>query len=138
MAATFEVDYKDIEKLEQSISKIPDRAEKAINDVLHVEGVRIVTEKITDLIPVSNVHKNHAKDSKWSKGDTGNLEFTVLSRGGPSKNKNSYGYLVFPDEGRGRSNPVKQDFMKRGLESAKPLVVEKLHEGINKIIQEVL
>lgn len=131
MAVKFELDYSEIEKLEKNIAKIPNLAEEAINQVLHIEGVRIVTENITSLMPVSNVHKNHAKDSKWQAHKTGNLEFTIAA------NK-KHGYLVFPDRGLGSSNPKEQAFMQRGLDAATPIIIDKLHERIDKIIMEVL
>ncbi|MBO0586458.1 hypothetical protein I2484_03980 [Sporosarcina sp. E16_8] len=117
---------------------IPGKAEQAINEVLHVEGVRIATEQITNLLPVSKRHKNHSKNSNWAKSRTGNLEFTVLTKGGAASNKGSYGYLVFPDEGRGRSNPTAHHFMQRGLDAATPIIVEKMSEKLTQIIQEVL
>lgn len=138
MVARYEVDYSDIAMLEQSIMQLAGRAEEVVNAVLHVDGVRIVTEHITELLPVSNRHKNHAKESSWSKSRTDNLEFTVLSKGGAASNKGSFGYLVFPDEGRGRSNPEEQDFMQRGLDAATPVIIEKLHEKMSLLLQEVL
>lgn len=138
MAARFEIDYREIQALEESIKLIPGEAEKLINEVLHIEGVRIVTEHITNLIPKSNKHKNHAQESKWSKSRTENLEFTVLTKGGAASNKGSFGYLVFPDEGRGRSNPKEQDFMQSGLDAATPIIIDIMHEKMNSLLQEVL
>ena len=135
--AKFEVDYEDIKLLEKRLLEIPGKAEEVVNRVLHTKGIELVTREITSLIPVSNVHKNHAKESKWSKAVTQNLGFTVMSRGG-TKGKNNYGYLMFPDEGRGRSNPKAQNFTGRGLEVATPQLLTLMQDEITKTIQEVL
>lgn len=136
MSVKFDLDYSEIEDLQEKFKKIPDNVENIINSYLHVEGVKKVADGITDLIPVSKRNKRHAKFYKWWRSKPHNLGFTVQVRGG--KGKYSYGYLYFPDQGHGKRNPVEQLFMKRGLESATPSVVEELNERIDRKIEEEL
>lgn len=135
--AKFEVDYEDIKLLEERLKELPDKAEQVINDVLHKEGAALVTRGITQLMPTSDARKKHAKDANWSKTLTENLGFTIVSRGGAAKNKGSYGYLVFPDEGRGRSNPIEQDFTGRAVEAATPQLLKLMQNKITSTLQEV-
>ena len=141
MGVKFELDYEAIKRLEMKMAKLPDRMERATNDVLHADGIRIATEEITKLIPVSTRkgkirNKKHAKHSNWSKSEKINLGFVIKARGGAANKKGSFGYLVFPNEGRGAHNPVEQRFMERGLEAATPRILAKLHEKIDQILEE--
>lgn len=47
------------------------------------------------------------------------LTLTVIGRG-------KWGYLIFPDEGRGAHNPVQQDFMAKGLNDSTDAIVERI------------
>jgi hypothetical protein len=141
LSVKFELDYKAIEHLEMKMAKLPGKMESATNDVLHTDGIQIATEEITKLIPVSTRkgkirNKKHAKHSNWSKSEKINLGFVIKARGGAANKKGSFGYLVFPNEGRGAHNPVEQRFMERGLEVATPKILAKLHEKIDQILEE--
>lgn len=130
------VEFDDLNSLSNLIRQLPSRAEGAINEVLHTEGVEIVAKEMTNLLPVSNRQKSHAKKSKWWAKETGNLVFVVKSRGGAASRKGSFGYLVFPDEGRGPSNPFEQDFSGRSLQRSTPKILEKLHGALNNLLGE--
>ncbi|MBE3643161.1 hypothetical protein ACTFQ7_18890 [Bacillus cereus group sp. MYBK226-2] len=137
----FELDYSAIEKLEEKMRMLPNKMEPAVNTILHTDGIQIATEEITKLIRVSRSKwsvrdKAHAKNSNWSKSEKMNLGFKVKARGGAANKKGSFGYLVFPNEGRGSSNPLEQRFAERGIMKAKPKIIEKLHEGVDKVIEE--
>jgi len=141
LGVKFELDYEAIKRLEMKMAKLPDRMERATNDVLHADGIRIATEEITKLIPVSTRkgkirNKKHARHSNWSKSEKINLGFVIKARGGAANKKGSFGYLVFPNEGRGAHNPIEQRFMERGLEAATPKILAKLHEKIDQILEE--
>lgn len=138
MSTQFNLDYGDILKLEEKIAKIPEQTENLLNEILHSFGAKSVKDDITSRLPVSNRNKKHAKTSNWSKVEKGNLEFVVKSKGGAANNKNSFGYLVFPNEGRGPSNPMEQRFMEKGLESSTPKVLDEINEQLDKIIKEAL
>ncbi len=137
MSVKYEVDYSEVKKLQEKFKKIPDEVEKIINDFLHKTGVEIATRDITQFIPVSSEEKIHAKTSKWSKSENHNLGFTIKAKGGAASNKGSFGYLVFPNEGRGPHNPFEQRFMERGMKKATSTIIEILNEKIDQKIKEV-
>lgn len=89
---------------------------------------------IIGFMPRSDRTKKHAKDSKPLDQEDINLGFRIFAKGGAAKNKGSFGYLVFPNEGRGPSNPIAQEFFEQGLESRLDkltlIVLEALEEGI--------
>lgn len=130
------VEFDDLSSLSNLVQQLPGRAEETINQILHTDGVEIVAKEMTNLLPVSNRQKPHAKNSKWWTKETGNLEFVVKSRGGAASRKGSFGYLVFPDEGRGPSNPFEQDFSGRSLQRSTPKILEKLHGALNNLLGE--
>lgn len=130
--------FDNLTALEERIKQFPNRAEGAINKVLHNDGVKIVTQEMTNLIPVSRENKKHAKQSKWYTHETGNLEFVVKTKGRAANKPGSYGYLVFPDEGRGPSNPWEQNFSGRSLQKSTPKVLQKIHGALDKLLEEGL
>jgi hypothetical protein len=141
LSIRFELDHREIELLQEKMKRLPGKMEKVVNETLHNDGVEIATEEITNLIPNSQWKNKdlsiaHAKTSKWSKSENHNLGFTIKSKGGAANKKGSFGYLVFPNEGRGSSNPIEQRFMERGMEKATPKILEKLHENIDKTLEE--
>ncbi|RHW38702.1 hypothetical protein D1B33_07460 [Lysinibacillus yapensis] len=138
----FELDYREIQRLQENIRQLPNRAEKVINQTLHTDGVKLVESNVTRLIPVSNRNKNtkwyrehgsvkHAKDTKWSISKTENLGFILKSKGGAANKRGSFGYLVFPDEGRGQEE---QNFTERATDIAVPQIMSKLH---GKLIETI-
>lgn len=129
------IEFDDLTTLHDKIRQLPNLAERAINDVLHTQGIEIVTNEMTNLMPKSKGSKKHAKDSKWSKSEEHNLGFTVKTRGGAAKNKGSFGYLVFPDEGRGPFNPWVQNFSGRAAQRATPKILDKLHGTLDELLQ---
>jgi hypothetical protein len=140
----FALDKQDYDDLLAKMQMIPGKAEKVINAVLHEEGVETLTQDITRFIPVSRqTRSRHAKSSDWSKSETFNLGFLVVSKGGAAynkknKHKDSFGYLIFPDEGRGVKNNYAHDFTGKGMAMAKPKIMDVLNNNIIKAIEEVL
>src|SRR5690554_4245347 len=130
------IDFSEVELLEQKLSKLGDDAESTVNEILHGMGVETVTRDVTNLLPVSSRDKKHAKYSNPFTHEPENLGFVFKTRGGAAKNKTSFGYLIFPDEGRGPRNPREQDFTGRGIEQAKPKIIDELREVITRKIQE--
>lgn len=138
MTETFQIDYSHIEELELKISQLPENTEKVINDYLHKKGVDTTTQNITHHMPVSSKNKIHAKHVRWSRKETENLGFVVKAKGGAANRPGSFGYLVFPNEGRGPRNPEEQLFFQRGLHDSTPKILEDLLEEVTNKIQEVL
>ncbi|MEK4501936.1 hypothetical protein [Bacillus sp. FSL R12-0069] len=139
----FELDYTAIEQLEEKMRMLPNKMEPVIHTILHTDGIRIATEEITKLIPVSRFtwsvrNKTHAKSSNWSKSEKLNLGFKIVARGGAANKKGSFRYLIFPNEGRGSHNRFEQRFAERGLMNAKPKIIEELHKGVDQALGEEL
>lgn len=132
------IEFDDLTGLYDKIRTLPNRAEKQINKILHTEGLEIATKEMTSLLPVSRVNKKHAKNSKWYAYETGNLQFVLKSRGGAANKKGSFGYLVFPDEGRGPNNPWAQHFSDRSLQRTTPKILEALHGALDELLEEGL
>ena len=132
MPIKYELDHEQSMKLFEAMSKIPKLSEKLANKVLHGEGSKIMMQKIIDFIPVSKVDKKHAKSSKPLKDTLINLGFEIKTKGGAAKNKNSFVYLVFPNEGRGSSNPIAQRFFEKGMEQSNPEIFEQLLTALDE------
>jgi len=138
----FDLDYQQLQELENRIRQLPNHAEQVINETLHTDGVKLIERDVTNLIPKSKRDKNttwyrkhgsmeHAKDTKWSISKKEHLGFMLKSKGGAANKRGSFGYLVFPDEGRGQNE---QNFTERATESAVPKILEKLH---GKLIETI-
>ncbi|WLR44479.1 hypothetical protein LC087_19450 (plasmid) [Bacillus carboniphilus] len=143
MVAKFECNYKLLD-LEVKLKQVQDGAEKTLNDVLHGEAIEMTAKEITKFIPISRDEdgvvrtKRHAKQVDWWDSDKHNLGFTIKAKGGASNKPGSFGYLVFPEEGRGPYNHIEQEFMKTGLEKVTGKIIDRLQEEVTKKIQEVL
>lgn len=130
----YDINSKGQDDLIKAMQKIPDKTEGLINKTLHTSGGKEVSMAIIGFMPRSDKNKKHAKDSNSLKQDDINLGFRIYARGGAASNKGSYGYLVFPNDGRGYKNPVAQGFFEKGLDSKMEkltqIVLEALEEGI--------
>lgn len=130
--AQFQLNSDDLDKLKEKIGQLNEHAEDEINKVLHTESVRDVPQSVQQLINVSTKKRGtHAKHGKPFKTEPFNLGFFVQSFP-------RYGYLVFPDEGRGIRNPLKQDFTQRGIDKEHPKIVNNLLEALTNRIKKEL
>lgn len=135
----YEVDYKAVERLEEKFKKVPRNIEGIINSYLHTDGAAKTIKHITHLMPISSRDTRHAKNSKWWKIEKLNLGFAVKAKGGAAKKPGSFGYLVFPNEGRGPHNPLEQRFMERGMGSSVNDIINgrnSLNDHIDKYLEE--
>lgn len=137
-AVRFEIHYGQVEKFLNKLKGLPGNVEGLINDILHKQGIDMATAEITRFMPISEVDKRHAKESNWSKSIKGNLQFTITARGGASKKSGSFGYLVFPNEGRGPHNPLEQRFMERGISAATSPILNKLNKAVDERLRKEL
>lgn len=139
MAVKYEFDYEEIEELIIKVTKVAGDSENVINNILKVEAKQTFVPSITSLIPVSDKKKGeHAASSKWSRIVSGNLEFTIKARGGAANKPGSFGYLVFPNEGRGKRNPREQRFFEKGRDLQLPHLVEVTQKELLNKLEEVL
>lgn len=133
MSVEYEIDYEAIKQLEEKFKKVPRNIETIINSYLHNEGAEKTIKHITHLMPMSKRDWRHAKTSKWAKIGKFNLGFSITPKGGAANSPGSFGYLVFPNEGRGPHNPLEQRFMEGGLESS----VNDIMNGRNSLNDHV-
>lgn len=148
VSVKYELNKKEFERLNDAISRLPGAAESVINQTLKKTGGNLIVQNITPLIPVSRYGSRvrpkkyaggiHASEEKWSAKEHENLSITVKTKGGAAKNKGSFGYLVFPNEGRGPHNFYEQEFMETGLERATPAVVDEIERSLLTKIEEEL
>ena len=130
MSVKFDLDYSEVEKLEEKFKRIPVNVENVINSYLHKEGTTKAQDKIIYLMPTSNQKKKHAKTSNPLKSKNSNLGFTIMT-------KPKFNYLVFPDQALGTSKGnAPQDFMKRGLSKSITDIMDGLNEHIDRYLEE--
>ena len=122
--AYFELDAKELDRLQTALKNYPSNAEEAINDVFHNQASPLIQEEINRLMPRSNVKPwkgklPHAKDSKSLTDLKGNLSITV-------KSSKKYGYLYFPDDGTNtRRHAGNQQFFWRGAEAKQAEIIDR-------------
>lgn len=142
METVFKLKADDMQKLADSIMKIPNLAEGIMNDYLHNEGANIVIDKIIKEMPVG------VNDNKKSKGYPRthakyslSLEFTKINLGFAIKTTSSpfFGYLYFPAFGEGTSKRNTPNlFFERGVDSGRKPIVDNLVKLLDKKIKEVM
>lgn len=135
MSVRFEIDYSELEQLQEKFKQIPDLVESVINDYLHNEGVDIAKNAIQELMPLSDRKKRpkqHAKNAK-------SLRHTNINLGFEIRPMPRFNYLVFPDRGLGTSYKSKpQEFMRHGLDKGTNKLLDQLNERIDEKIKEEL
>jgi len=131
----YDLNIKGQEEILKAMQRTSEKAESEINKVLHSQGGKEVSQSIIGFMPISDRNKKHAKTSNSLRQKDINLGFQILARGGAAKNKNSFGYLVFPNEGRGRSNPVAQSFFETGLESKETYLTRLMLDALELAAQ---
>ncbi|MGR5966932.1 hypothetical protein ACT7DB_33260 [Bacillus cereus] len=133
MCAKFSVDYAQMERLEQNVKKLPNRAEKILNEVLQVKVSPLLERSILGLMPVSNRKKKHANTFKsLSTNNKENLTVTL-------KPKPKFTYLVFPDLGVGTSSKnAPQLFMERGVKRETNKSIEECNKALLEEINRTL
>ncbi|MFV1455182.1 hypothetical protein EXW59_11650 [Bacillus mycoides] len=133
MCAKFSVDYSQVDKLEQNAQRLPNKAEKILNDVLKVKVSPRLEKSIMGLIPASKKKKKHAKMFKaLSVNNKENLAVIF-------KPKPKFKYLVFPDLGVGTSiKNAPQHFMEYGVEKEINQSIEDLNKALIEEINKTL
>lgn len=122
-----------MEAYQRNIERLPNVAEKVINDNLKKKISPILTQSILGLIPISDRNKAHAKLSKSIQGTLKeNLTLTL-------KPKAKYEYLVFPDLGIGKSKGNEPEmFMEHGVDRKVNESVEELNRSLIEEINKTL
>lgn len=140
------LDYSKITKLEEKLKALPKKAEYEVNSFLWNKGGDILKQQVFKFMPRSNKDKTnvkkapkvHARDVESLDKIPYDLGIKVQTHLKPtSKN---FGYLIFPDEGRGKHQKKKgeQAFFGRALETKTEEVVDGLLDHLNNKIEEEL
>lgn len=133
--ASFKLDVRQIERLQEAIQRYSKNAERVINDVLHNEGGKLINDEIMRLLPASGrTWKGKKKAAKLAQPFTqkdGNLAVTIHT-------KNAYHYLYFPYDGTNTKNHIgyrgePREFMRRGAENQTEEIIDRC---INRLIKE--
>ena len=113
-------------------------AGRTINDVLHNEGAKLITEEIMRLLPASgrtwSGKKPAAKSAAPFTQQNGTLSVTILT-------KPAYHYLYFPDDGTNTKRHVgykgkPREFMIGGAENQVGKIMDLCIERLIKQIGE--
>lgn len=130
LEASFEV--KGHQELVDAMKQVPAIAEETVNEVLHGKGGQELTRSIFSFMPLSNKKSSwkssgpHARNSNSLKADPVNLGVTV------KRSAAKWNYLVFPNDGIGKRNQIKQQFFEKGLESVSDNITEMLLDALMK------
>lgn len=124
--ASFSLDSGDIDKLIESIQNFQGNAEQVMDEYVQNEVPEIAKPSITNLVPVSDRDKKHAKF---------NAPFTqeaVTTLSVEIKTRKPWHYLLFPDEARGHNFENRQplEFMEKGMENRYDEIVNGLLDAL--------
>lgn len=116
---TFRLDAEQFDRLQQAISNYAGNAGRTIDDVLHNEGGKLISDAIMRLLPESGRKwrgkKAAAKRTQPFLQENGSLSVTI-------KTKPAYHYLYFPDDGTNTKRHIgykgrPREFMFKGADS---------------------
>lgn len=139
------LDYKSLIKFEEKLKLLPQKAEYEVNNYLWSEAGNVLEKEVYRRMPRSHYEhyskgkpKSHAKDSESLEIIRYNLGVKVQTKIKPKSR--DFGYLIFPDEGRGirQKKKGKQDFFGKSLESKENKITDGLVSHLNKKIEEEL
>lgn len=142
METVFKLKEDDMQKLVDSIMKIPNLAENIINDYLHNKGANIVIDKIIEEMPVGvNNNKKYKGYPRTHAKYSVSLEFTSFNLGFAVKTTRTpfFGYLYFPAFGEGTSKRNAPNlFFEKGAENGREPIVNDLAKLLENRIKEVV
>lgn len=137
MARTdFKLDSSQFERLQEAMQRYPGYAGREVDDVLHNEGGRLISEEIMRLLPASGrTWKGKKPAAKSTKPFTQTNEpLAVIIR-----TKTAYNYLYFPDDGTNTKHHIgykgkPREFMKSGAENQAAKIMELC---VNRLISKM-
>lgn len=143
MSNYINLDYSKSIELEQKLKLLPGKAEYEVNNFLWSEAGNILEKEVYDKMPRSQYKKygkpkTHAKDSESLEIIRYNLGVKIQTKIKP-KSKD-FGYLIFPNEGRGikQKNKGAQEFFDKTLENKSDEITNGLIKHLDKKIEEEL
>lgn len=142
METIFKLKDDDMQKLVDSIMKIPNLAENIMNDYLHNKGANIVIDKIKEEMPIGvNDNKKYKGYPRTHAKESISLEFKSINLGFAIKTTRTpfFGYLYFPAFGEGTSKKNSPNtFFERGAEKGRTPIVDDLAKLLENKIKEVV
>nr|DAV74621.1 MAG TPA: type I neck protein [Caudoviricetes sp.] len=138
------IEFKNIKELEKKWKVLPQKAEYETNNYIWNKASDIYKKQIFKNMPRSNKNKTNVKNApKMHAKDTESLDKIFFNLGikiqtHVKPRSRDFGYLIFPDEGRGKHQKRKgaQEFFNKALESKSNEVIDGLVEHLNKKIEE--
>lgn len=128
----FSLKEEDLGRIQEAIMDFGDDAERVVNDCLANDVKDKFITSITNLMPVSNKNKRHAKSSNPLDGKVrNNLTLWIHT-------KSKFNYLYFPQNAEGtskRNSP--NDFMEKGIEVEYDNVVNEMLEKLQRRMEEI-
>lgn len=133
---TFTLEAEQVERLQEAMASYAGYAGKAVDEVLHDKGAKLITDEIMSLLPVSGRtwqgKKTAAKQAKPFTQENGKLSVTI-------KTKSAYNYLYFPDDGTNTKNHIgfqgkPREFMRKGAQNQTARIMDLC---INRLIREM-
>lgn len=124
---TFELDEKQFDTLQRAMQNYGDQAGRAVDDVLHNEGGKLINDEIMRLLPASGRKwrgkKTAAKRTQPFTQDNGSLSVTI-------RTKSAYNYLYFPDDGTNTKHHIgykgkPREFMMHGAENQTSEIIDR-------------
>ena len=127
---TYSLNEQQMQEIEDALAKAPQETERIINETIHVKGAKLIMQNIIGFMPigkrdrVNGRRKKHAKTSDSLAQKDFNLGVHVF-------NKPAFEYLIYPNLGIGKRNPVANDFFDEGLEASGDTVFQWIIEAID-------
>lgn len=130
--ARFTLEADQIERLQAAMANYAGYAGKAVDEVLHNQGGKLINDEIMRMLPASGRtwkgKKAAAKSTQPFVQKNGPMSVTI-------KTKSAYNYLYFPDDGSNTQRHIgNQQFMKRGAENQTARIMDLC---INKLIEKM-
>lgn len=118
----FTLDAEAVEKLQYAMDMYGRGCGRIIDDVLHKQGGKLISDEIMNLLPQSGRSwkgkKKAAKSAQPFTQEDRSLSVTV-------RTKSAYHYLYFPDDGTNTKNHKgEQYFMIRGAENQSEKIID--------------
>lgn len=129
---------EDLRRLEEYFKKMPEEFTRTTNRFMHTYAYTMRTD-IQRRINISHYHPGgqHARISDSLEIGDLYLGFYVKTRATRTiGNWREYGYLIFPEEGRGPYNPMRQEYFKGAKIKHEPIIYERLKAILERAINK--
>lgn len=123
--AEWDVEFKAVDRLADAISDYGVGAGQIVQGVYNDFAAEEIKTNIQQVLPVSGRRFKGHRTGARAAGTARVFQHSVSGLDLIVQTKGQFGYLIFPDEGRGSHNPRAQQFMQRGLDNSVDAIVER-------------